>query len=294
MISSEELNPLSKLKILSLKLSKNKEMKLKINPEEVSNQITDPLTPFGHDFFHKRQKRKHIDARMVSSDYQVGPGDILEVLLFGQKNDAFYLPINRDGIIQFPNIGPINIFAQGRDFVTLKNVINQKIKLHLGEGVQSSISLGALRSFQVFVLGQVEYPGSYLVSPHSSITDALRIAGGINSKGSMRKISLKREGEGNKTLDLYDLLLRGDSSMDINLEGGDVVFVPVVGPQVSLDGEVHLPAVYELLGSTKLVDLLTQIGGVTESALRNIYHSRGEILWAVLILKPSTLLPLNH
>ena len=203
------IESIEQTKDLIFKIKQKQRDEIENQSKEVSNQITDPLTPFGHDFFHKRQKSKHIDARMVSSDYQVGPGDILEVLLFGQKNDAFYLPINRDGIIQFPNIGPINIFAQGRDFVTLKNVINQRIKQHLGEGVQSSISLGALRSFQVFVLGQVENPGSYLVSPHSSIIDALRIAGGINSKGSMRKVSLKREGEGNKTLDLYDLLLRG-------------------------------------------------------------------------------------
>ena len=64
--------------------------------------------------------------------------------------------INRDGIIQFPNIGPINVFEQGTEFISLKNAINLKIKEHLGEGVQSSITLGALRSIPVFVLGQVK------------------------------------------------------------------------------------------------------------------------------------------
>ena len=74
---------------------------------------------------------------------------MLEVMLFGQKTEAFNLIINRDGIIQFPNIGPVNVFEQGREFINLKNAINRKIKEHLGEGVQSSITLGALRSISI-------------------------------------------------------------------------------------------------------------------------------------------------
>lgn len=236
--------------------------------EKQSNNLLDfekkELKPFGHEFFTDRSTYELDQASFVPTDYQVGPGDILEVLLFGQKNDAYNLLINRDGIIQFPNIGPINVFEQGREFISLKNAINRKIKEHLGEGVQSSISLGALRSIPIFVLGQVESPGNLLLPPHASITLALRAAGGITAKGSMRKVALKRGGELKANLDLYDLLLSGDSSNDFTLEAGDVVFVPVVGPQVSLVGEVQVEAVYELYQETNLGELLQMAGGITQ------------------------------
>ena len=106
----------------------------------------------------------------MPTDYKVGPGDILEILLFGQKNMAYSLQINRDGIIQFPGVGPINILEQRRDFISIKNSINAKIKQSLGDGVQSSISLGSLRSIPVSIVGQVETPGRFMIAPHSTIT----------------------------------------------------------------------------------------------------------------------------
>jgi len=221
----------------------------------------DELHPFGHDFFLDDSTYELDQMSFVPSDYQVGPGDVLEVLLFGQKNEAYNLLINRDGIIQFPGIGPINVFEQGREFISLKNAVNRKIKEYLGEGVQSSISLGALRSIPVFVLGQVEKPGTYLLPPHSSITVALRGAGGITELGSFRKVALKRDDQLKTNLDLYDLLTLGNSSNDLTLQAGDVVFVPVVGEQVTVKGEVLVPAVYELLKSTRLKELLDIAGG---------------------------------
>jgi polysaccharide export outer membrane protein len=231
---------------------------------KLSDKKDTDLTPFGHDFFQERSNYELNEMSFVPTDYQVGPGDVLEVMLFGQKNEAFNLLINRDGIIQFPNIGPVNVFEQGREFINLKNAINRKIKEHLGEGVQSSITLGALRSISIFVLGQVDRPGAYLLPPHASITAALRAAGGVATKGSMRKIVLKRNGEVTSKLDLYDLLLEGSSEDDLPLEAGDVVFVPVVGPQITISGEVHVEAIYELSDQTKLEQMVDMAGGTTQ------------------------------
>ncbi len=230
----------------------------------------DELKPFGLEFFTDLSEHEMDDMSLVPTDYLVGPGDVLEILLFGQKNEAFNLLVNRDGILHFPNIGPINVFEQGRDFIDLKNTINQKIKEHLGKGVQSSITLGALRSIQVFVLGQVKSPGSHLLAPHSCITTALRAAGGITEKGSMRQIYLKRKGKAQSELDLYNLLLNGDSSNDKGLKAGDVVFVPAVGPQVSISGEVQVPAIYELTGNTSLDAAINLAGGITQDGFSKL------------------------
>ena len=96
-------------------------------------------------------------------------------------------------------------------------------------GVQASISLGELRSMQVFVLGEAFKPGAYTVSSLSTITHALFVSGGVNDIASLRAIQLKRAGNSIATLDLYDLLLKGDTGNDIRLQPSDVIYVPTVG-----------------------------------------------------------------
>ena len=235
--------------------------------EKRSNKIVkireESLLPFGHEFFAHSEEMDLDQISFIPADYKVGPGDVLEILLFGQKNESFNLLINRDGIIQFPGIGPISVFEQGSDFVSLKNAINRKIKEFLGEGVQSSISLGALRSIPIFVLGQVKRPGHYTIPPYASITNALRLAGGISEKGSMRDVTLKRKGSVVGKIDLYDLFLRGDASADEVLIAGDVVFVSALGEQVVVSGEVQQPALYELIKPVPLAELMTMTGGVS-------------------------------
>lgn len=230
------------------------------------NDVHAKLKPFGFDFFQSHSVDDVDILEHIPADYKVGPGDILEILLFGQRNTAHSLLINRDGIIQFPGVGPINVFEQDRDFLSIKNTINQKIKGSLGDGVQSSITLGVLRSMPIFIVGQVNAPGRYMVSPHSSITSALRKAGGVTEKGSIRSVSLKRGGKEISNLDLYDLLIRGDDSADHKLIAGDVIFVPAVGSQVLISGEIHVPALYELKGDTTLASLINMAGGLSPKA----------------------------
>lgn len=113
-------------------------------------------------------------------------------------------------------------------------------------GIESSITMGELRSIRIFVAGDAFQPGSYTVSSLSTITQALFISGGVNQIGSLRNIQIKRAGKTVGHLDLYDLLLRGDASGDIRLQSGDVVFIPSSGGSVSVMGEVRRPAIYEL------------------------------------------------
>ena len=113
----------------------------------------------------------------------LGPGDTVNVQLFGNQNNEYFLPINRDGTITFPEIGPVNV--AGLTFTDLRNVINERVSEQM-IGVRASTTLGELRSIRVFVLGDVERPGSYTVSGLSTMTNALFASGGVKTIGSLR------------------------------------------------------------------------------------------------------------
>ncbi len=99
--------------------------------------------------------------------------------------------------------------------------------------------------------GEARQQGSYTVSGLTTLIPALYATGGVKPIGSLRDIQLKRQGVVVRHLDLYDVLLRGDTSGDAMLMPGDVIFIPTIGPTISVDGEVRRPAIYELRGETQ-------------------------------------------
>ncbi|GAC1621855.1 MAG: SLBB domain-containing protein [Nevskia sp.] len=221
------------------------------------------LKPFGYDLF-RRAATTFAPATdiPIPSDYVLGPGDSIRVQLFGNENGNYSLQVARDGHINFPKLGPISV--AGQRFDDVKTSLSERIGREL-IGVQSSISLGELRSVRVFLTGDVNQPGSYTVSSLATITNALFVGGGVSIVGSLRSIQLKRNGRLVRTLDLYALLLHGDSSGDERLQPGDVIFVPPVGPRVSADGEVKRPAIYELKGERSVSEIIALAGGLLAS-----------------------------
>jgi protein involved in polysaccharide export with SLBB domain len=133
-------------------------------------------------------------------------------------------------------------------------------------GVRVSVTMGELRSIRVFVLGDAELPGSYTVSGLSTITNALYVSGGVKPIGSLRNIQLKRGGKTVAKLDLYDLLLQGDTSDDVRLQPGDAIFIPPVGKTVGIGGEVRRPAIYEVGEAATIADVLALSGGLNAEA----------------------------
>ncbi len=221
------------------------------------------LRPFGYDLFETTATTFAPATDIpVPADYVVGPGDSVRVQLFGNENGNYSLQVARDGQINFPKLGPIAV--AGQRFEDVRKLLTERIGREL-IGVQSSITLGELRSVRVFLLGDVNQPGSYTVSSLSTITNAIFVGGGISPVGSLRNIELKRNGRLVQKLDLYALLLRGDSSADVRLQPGDVIFVPPVGPRVSADGEVKRPAIYELNGEKTIADVVSLAGGLLAS-----------------------------
>jgi polysaccharide biosynthesis/export protein len=133
-------------------------------------------------------------------------------------------------------------------------------------GVRASVGMGDTRSIRVFVMGESNRPGSYTVSGLATITSALYASGGVKPIGSLRDVQLKRNGAVVRRLDLYDLLLRGDTSDDAQLLPGDVIFIPPVSATVAVDGEVQRPAIYELRGETNVMQIIQLAGGLTPQA----------------------------
>jgi protein involved in polysaccharide export with SLBB domain len=229
---------------------------------------TDALEPFGYDLFGDEVRSTFAPATdiPVPVDYVIGPGDTINVQLFGNTNAEYFLTVNRDGTITFPEIGPVNV--SGLLFTDLRNAINERVSEQM-IGVRASTTLGELRSIRVFVLGDVARPRSYTVSGLATMTNALFASGGVEEIGSLRRIALLRDGETVTTLDLYDLLLRGDTRDDARLQPGDVIFVPPIGATIAVDGEVRRPAIYEIRGEQSVSDLIALAGGLNATANRN-------------------------
>ncbi|WP_163131623.1 SLBB domain-containing protein [Agarivorans sp. Alg241-V36] len=201
----------------------------------------------------------------VTDNYRLGPGDTLNVQLFGKENSKFEFRVNRHGSISFPELGPVHI--SGLTFNEVRELMTQQIK-EKKIGVRSNITMGELRTVEVFVLGDAYQPGKYLVSSLSTITHALYASGGINQQGSLRDIRLLRDGQLVSRFDLYDLLISGDTSNDLQLRSGDVIFVGPLGDTVSVEGEVVRPAIYEIIGNETVKGLIALAGGYTTRAFK--------------------------
>jgi polysaccharide export outer membrane protein len=203
----------------------------------------------------------------VSADYIIGPGDEIRIQLYGKTSLASDLIVDRDGIISFPELGPITV--AGLTFREMKELVSREVG-HRMIGNEVSVSMGRLRSIRVLVLGEVFRPGSYTISGLSTLTNALFTCGGVQKIGSLRQVQLKRAGEIIEEMDLYDLLIDGNTSSDVRLMPSDVIFVPPVGPLVGIAGEVLRPAIYEMKEPMTARELIQLAGGLRPTAFRDL------------------------
>lgn len=232
--------------------------------DESGNKANKGLKYFGYDLFAgKPTTFTPITDIPVSSDYILGAGDSLKVNMYGKETQFFELEIDREGMVYMPDLGPLSLaglsFSEAKQ--QLVKTVDQKMI-----GVKASVSMGRLRSIRVFVLGEAHQPGSYVMSSLSTITNALVLSGGVSTSGSLRNVQLKRRGKLIQTFDLYDLLLSGDTSMDAQLNSGDVVFIPPVGFTVGIRGEVRRPAIYEIKPNATAKQLISMAGGMLSTA----------------------------
>ena len=170
--------------------------------------------------------------------------------------------MNRDGEVFIPELGPLII--AGLTFDKMQNLIEQTVS-NLILGTSVSVTMGSLRSIDIFILGAANSPGMYSVNALSSLTNAIFQAGGIDISGSLRNIKLKRNGELISEFDLYDLLIDGDTSSDSRLMQGDVILIEPIGKTAGIRGEVNRPFIYELKKGEMLGDLLKYSGNLKTS-----------------------------
>lgn len=239
--------------------------------EKASEEPVDPLQPreeklepFGYSIFSGEPSSfAPSESLSVPNDYVIAGGDSFTVSLYGKETATHNVIVDREGRLNLPGFSPIDVV--GLTYAELKSLVTKKIKSE-AIGLQAYVSIAQLRSLQVLVVGEVYQPGSYTLSPLSSATHALFASGGLTEISSLRNIEIKRQGKTISTLDLYDLLLKGDTRSDVVLQSGDVVFVPSVGPQVSVEGLVKRPAIFELKEGDTVEHLVKMFGGFKENA----------------------------
>src|SRR5579885_22916 len=220
------------------------------------------LQQFGYSFFSSQANIQNLNISPfvpVGPDYVLGPGDQMQVMMWGTRNETDQLIVDRNGAVQVPSIGPIQV--AGMKFDHAKQVIESKVEQITG--VHASVTMGQIRTMNVFVVGDVNNPGPYTVNSLARLTDALVAAGGPTKVGSLRRIQLKRGNKVVLNVDLYNVLLHGDTSADVRLQDRDVVFVPSIGPVVGVAGDLKRPGIYELTERRQnLGSVLNLAGGV--------------------------------
>ena len=232
--------------------------------EEQGEALDAELKRFGLELFDREVSTfAPVDDAPAPEGYRIGPGDIVNLYMFGNEEADLMLSVSRDGQLLLPRLGPLTV--TGLTFSEVKGLIESKVASQL-VGTEVVVSLGKLRAMDIFLAGDVYAPGNYSVSGLATVLQALYAGGGITEIGSLRNIQVKRRGKVVGRLDAYDILLRGDTSNDMRLASGDTVFVPTVDRLVSVDGEVKRPGIYEVLNTDTLDDLLKMAGGLTSTS----------------------------
>ena len=219
---------------------------------------------YGQDLFNSEISTfAPTDNSPVPSSYRLGVGDNLTIQLFGKENEEFNLQIGRTGDVSFPRLGSITL--SGLSFEDARDLIKTRVSQQL-IGVDAVVSMGRLRAINIFMAGEVAAPGAYSVSALTTVTQALFQAGGVTEIGSLRAIEVRRNNEAIASFDSYELLMRGNSSGDIRLTSGDVVYVPPFQAEVDVTGAVKRPMVYELLGGETAETVIAMAGSFSRTA----------------------------
>jgi protein involved in polysaccharide export with SLBB domain len=240
---------------------------------QASPRPTEP-TRFGSQVFANGTR----DPQLIPTDlpagpdYVVGPGDGLSIDLWGGVSQRVYRTVDREGRIELPEAGPM--LVSGKNLEQIQQEM-QSVMRHVYRDESADVSLSRLRTIRIYEVGDVANPGAYDISSLSTPLNALFAAGGPTAQGSLRIVKHYRGDTLVEEVDLYDLLLRGVRSGMARLENGDTVMVPPLGTQVTVEGMVRRPAIYELKDEKSLSAALELAGGLLPAAtLRHIEVQR--------------------
>jgi len=208
----------------------------------------------------------------VGPEYVLGPGDGVSVDLWGGVSRRFYKVVDREGRISLPEVGPL--LVAGKSLAEVQQSVQKTLRTQFRD-VSADVSLSRLRTIRVYVVGDVVRPGAYDIGSLSTPLNALFAAGGPTGRGSLRILKHSRGNELVQDVDVYDLLLHGVRGDIRRLENGDTVMVPPLGPEITIEGMVRRPAIYEQKDEKSLADAVALAGGLLPSAtLRHIEVQR--------------------
>ncbi|MGD1081707.1 MAG: SLBB domain-containing protein [Candidatus Sulfotelmatobacter sp.] len=208
----------------------------------------------------------------VGPEYVLGPGDGVSVDLWGGVSRRFYKVVDREGRISLPEVGPLMV--AGKSLAEVQESVQKTLRTQFRD-VSADVSLSRLRTIRVYVVGDVVRPSAYDIGSLSTPLNALFAAGGPTGRGSLRILKHYRGNQLVQDVDVYDLLLHGVKGDIQRLENGDTVMVPPLGPEITIEGMVRRPAIYEQKDEKSLADAIALAGGLLPSAtLRHIEVQR--------------------
>jgi protein involved in polysaccharide export with SLBB domain len=233
-----------------------------------------PLAYFGYDIFKRDPALFQASVfGAVDPDYNIGPGDEIIIMLWGETQFRQVLSVDREGFIFIPEVG--QVFVNGLNMDLLESKMFKVLSQRYSSLVRSNggnpttfldISLGNLRPLRILVVGEVAQPGAYRVSPSTTLFSSLYYFNGPTTLGSLRDVQLIRRGKQIATIDFYDFLLSGKKQTDVRLQLDDTIFLPPRGKTVSIQGEINRPAIYELTDDEGLIDIVNLAGDLKASA----------------------------
>src|SRR5438874_6813867 len=238
----------------------------------VRSARTAPSEVFGVDVFQRTTTQfLPLLAGPVPPDYKLGPGDNLVLILTGDVELTYSLPVTREGFVLIPQVGQMHVanltLDQLRDVLyTRLGRVYSGVKRSANATTRFDVTVANVRANQVYVVGEVAQPGAYQISSLGTVFTALYAAGGVTERAKLRGVEVQRNGKHIATLDLYDYLLRGDTRADVRLETGDVIFVPIHLSRVRVNGAVLRPAIYETKAGETLADMIGAAGGFRPDA----------------------------
>lgn len=239
--------------------------------EEGSDGKVSARRIYGHNVFSNRALTFEPNENIATpQNYRLGPGDEIVIDIWGASEDHIRQTISPEGSIMVSQIGPI--YLNGMTINEANNHIKGRFaSKYAGVGgsepeSEVNVTLGQVRTIQVDLMGEVTIPGTYRLSPFSTVFHALYKAGGINDIGTMRNIEVLRNGRRIVGVDIYEYLFDGKQTGNIRLQEGDVIIVPPYEQLVSISGNVKRPMYYEMKDGETLANIIDYAGGFTGDA----------------------------
>ncbi len=225
---------------------------------------TKEIKRFGNQIFNTMQSSfMPINDPNLDGAYVLDFGDIIELQLVGQKNLIKELKISRDGSINIPEVGKVNL--SGLSLESASNLIKAKVS-NAYIGTNAYISLTNIRDIQVLISGNSANPGLYTLNGNSNVLNALNVSGGISEDGSFREVQIIRDGRVFESIDLYSIFIYGNSNFGPRLVSGDSVFIKPVQSLVSAVSGVNRPMLYEMMPDETIQDLINFANGFAKEA----------------------------